>query len=247
MTDSHRLRHDWGVAGARAAAHEVDVAVVVDVLSFTTTLSVAADAGIGVLPYPWAAAGAAAFAREHDAVLAVARGEAGPGQLSLSPATLRAATPPPPRLVLPSPNGSAIAHDLARRVPVVVGACLRNASAVAAWIDTHHPRPSTRIAVISAGERWPDGTLRVAVEDLWGAGAVLSGLADRGWDDLSPEADTARLGHRAVAPRLPEALAECASGRELRLAGYPGDVAVAAEVDGSDAVPVLDGGVFHPA
>lgn len=46
-----RLRFDWGLPGAVAVAK--DVAVVVDVLSFTTTLTVALDAGISVLPYRW--------------------------------------------------------------------------------------------------------------------------------------------------------------------------------------------------
>ena len=38
----------------------------------------------------------------------------------------------------------------------------------------------------------------------------------------------------------------CASGRELVAAGYGADVAVAAEIDGSDAVPLLAGDRFRP-
>ena len=162
----HLLRHDWGPAGAAATTADADVAVVVDVLSFTTTLSVAADAGIAVLPYRWADATAAAFAAEHDAVLAVPRSAAGTDQISLSPASVRRADPAPDRLVLPSPNGSTITHRLVGEVPVVVGACLRNATAVAAWITRTHRPGSTTVAVVSAGERWPDGSLRPAVEDL---------------------------------------------------------------------------------
>ncbi len=44
------LRFDWGPQGAIAISSGA-VAVVVDVLSFTTTLSVAADLGVDVLPY----------------------------------------------------------------------------------------------------------------------------------------------------------------------------------------------------
>ena len=44
---------DWGPAGAEALAREADVAVVVDVLSFTTSVTVALEAGATVLPYPW--------------------------------------------------------------------------------------------------------------------------------------------------------------------------------------------------
>ena len=164
-----RVGFDWGLDGASAIVEGRDVAVVVDVPSFTTTLSVAADRGVVVLPYRWRDDGAGEYARRHDAVLAVSRAaEAMTGQVSLSPASVRAHPHPPARLVLPSPNGSSIAHQLGDSGVVVVAACLRNASAVAAWLDR---RPGgERIAVIAAGERWPKGGLRPAVEDGWGAG-----------------------------------------------------------------------------
>jgi 2-phosphosulfolactate phosphatase len=75
-------------------AADADVTVVVDVLSFTSTLSVAVDAGIAVLPFRWNDATARGFADQQDAVLALGRSEAGPGEISLSPASIRAATPP---------------------------------------------------------------------------------------------------------------------------------------------------------
>lgn len=112
---AYRLRFEWGAAGAAAVARGADVVVLVDVLSFTTTVSVAVDAGVSVLPHPWDDAGAQTLARDRDAVLAVGRSQAGPGRLSLSPASIRAAAALPQRLVLPSPNGSALAHDLAGR------------------------------------------------------------------------------------------------------------------------------------
>ncbi len=51
--DGYRLRADWGLDGALALAEHADVAVVVDVLSFTTTVTVAVEAGMVVWPYPW--------------------------------------------------------------------------------------------------------------------------------------------------------------------------------------------------
>ena len=58
--DAHRqlacsLRLEWGPTGADAIGPGCHVAVVVDVdvLSFTTTLTVAADRGTLVPPYPW--------------------------------------------------------------------------------------------------------------------------------------------------------------------------------------------------
>ncbi|PWJ52514.1 2-phosphosulfolactate phosphatase [Quadrisphaera granulorum] len=242
--DNHRIRHDWGLPGAHAISTGADVAVVIDVLSFTTTLSVATDAGIEVLPYRWADDGATKLAADHQAVLAVGRRTARPGQISLSASTVRAADPPPKRLVLPSPNGSMIAHHLADRAGVVIGACLRNATSAAAWINAHYDHQTASVAVISAGERWPDGSLRPAVEDLWGAGAVLDALTDLGWRDLSPEAVVAGGAFRAVAAEVPRQLAACASGRELGEAGFGNDVDVAAEVDEGSTVPVHDGHAF---
>jgi 2-phosphosulfolactate phosphatase len=225
---------EWGPTGAAAIGSDVDVAVVVDVLSFTTTLTVAVERGIRVHPFRWKDERAAAYAVEQDAVLA---GPRGPG-VSLSSAAMREVTGVE-RIVLPSPNGSAISFGLADGAATVVGASLRNRTAVARWVP-----PGARVGVVAAGERWPDGSLRPAVEDLWGAGAVLAALVDLGHTGLSPEARVAEQAFRAVAGRLPTELRACASGRELVDAGFGPDVDVAATIDVSEVVPVLRGGVF---
>ena len=235
---AHGVRFDWGAVGGRAIAVGADVAVVVDVLSFSTSLSVAADLGIVVLPYPWEAEDAPTYAAQNRAVLAVGRSAAEPGQVSISPASVRTADPME-RLVLPSPNGSAISVDLASVVTTVVGASLRNAAAVADWIAREHDAETASIAVIAAGERWPDGSLRPAIEDLWGAGAVLAALEDHNWPGLSPEAAMAADAYRLIAGREGSHLMVSASGLELVEAGYAEDVAVAAEVGASRTVPLL--------
>ncbi|WP_037142501.1 2-phosphosulfolactate phosphatase [Rhodococcoides fascians] len=254
MTDpdrAHRqftstVRFDWGTSGASAIASGADVAVVVDVLSFTTTLTVAADAGTAVVPWAVGQASAAEYARRTDAVMAVRRRDAGPGDISLSPATLRAGTPPQ-RLVLPSPNGSTISAQLAAEVPVCTGVSLRNAPAAAQWIAANTDTDAV-VAVIAAGEHWPNGALRPCIEDLWGAGFLLAELGDRRPDcTLSPEAEMARDAWKAVCSRLPHALVESASGRELIDEGYEIDVTIAAEVGSSRSVPVLDSGIFVDA
>jgi 2-phosphosulfolactate phosphatase len=99
--------------------------------------------------------------------------------------------------------------------------------------------------LVAAGERWPDASLRPCAEDLWGAGAVLSALRELGVEGFSPEADAAVAAYRAAS--LPEALRDCAGGRELVEAGFPEDVEVAAELDVSSVVPVLEGDRFVPA
>lgn len=153
-------------------------------LSFSTTVSVALDLGTAVLPYRWRDAGAFEFARRHDAYLAVGRSQSGTGGISLSPRSLRSQAVPPPRLVLPSPNGSTIAHHLAATGVRCIAGCLRNTAAVASWLDGRGP-DGLAVAVIAAGERWPDGGLRPAVEDAWGAGALIAELGRRGWTALA--------------------------------------------------------------
>lgn len=257
MLEAHRqssydVRLDWGLTGATAIVEGVDVAIVVDVLSFTTTVTVALDAGITVWPYPWSGRGTRAvdFAARQGATLAVGRTTAGPGQVSLSPASVAAAVDVS-RLVLPSPNGSSIAAALADAGCVVLAASLRNASAVADWIverdSTRDDAGPGRIAIIAAGERWPDGELRPAVEDLWGAGAVAAQLQARGRELVSPEARLAADAYRSVSTNLREELLACASGRELVDSGFGDNVEIAAAVNVTNVVPELVAGRFSAA
>lgn len=239
----HRVRLEWGPTGGAAVARGADVTVVVDVLSFTTSVSVAVGRGITVFPFRWNDGRAADFAREHDANLALQRQDAGwrPGSVSLSPQSLQRATGIE-RLVLPSPNGSTICAALARQDVTVVAACLRNAGAVAEWLAPRLAEGGV-VAVVPAGERWPDGTLRPAVEDLWGAGAVVAGLDPA---LLSPEARLAGVAFDAFRARPLEHLLGCASGRELVAKGFEPDVAIAGRLATSDVVPVMDAGAFRP-
>ena len=100
------------------------------------------------------------------------------------------------------------------------------------------------VTVIAAGERWPDGSLRPAVEDLLGSGAVLTALADRGFFEESPEAERARTAY-APLESVPDAVRRCASGVELANLGFGADVEVAVELDASAVVPVLTDGAFR--
>lgn len=239
-----RARFDWGLVGARALAREVAVVAVVDVLSFTTALTVAVDRGIEVFPFRWKDERAVEFAVARDAVLAVGRSVAEPGEISLSPATIRDARNIA-RLVLPSPNGSTISHDVAELGATVIGVSARNLEAAADWtVRRLVDQPDASVAVIAAGEHWPDGSLRPAVEDLWGAGGYLAALAAREFGPPSPEARSAVAAYRALADDFAAQLRACASGRELITWGYPDDVEVAAEVNASTSVPVLRGEGF---
>ena len=93
-----------------------------------------------------------------------------------------------------------------------------------------------------AGERWPDETLRPALEDALGAGAIAAALARRG-AVLSAEAAALADLHGATRD-LGAAVRDCASGRELVARNLAGDIEIAAQSDASGIVPVLRGGAF---
>jgi 2-phosphosulfolactate phosphatase len=237
-------RFDWGPNGLRTLAPTATVVVVIDVLRFTSAVSAAIESGAEVFPYRWADDAAATYAAAHSAQLAGRREDGGP---SLSPTDLLTLSPGA-RLVLPSPNGSALAFAAQHHgASHVLAGCLRNASATArAAVRLAEGGP---IAVIAAGERWhgATGPLRPAVEDLIGAGAVLAALdpsAAATAPACSPEAAAARAAFVAARPRLLETLAECASGRELIDRGWDDDVANCAALDVTDLAAHLVGESF---
>lgn len=209
-----------------------DVAVVVDVLSFSTAVDVATARGAVIHPARWKDERAAQLAESLGAALAVGRSKmSAETPFSLSPASLSSVRPGQ-RIVLPSPNGATVALEAASQGLTVIAGCLRNAKAVATAAT------GRRVAVIAAGERWPNGALRPAVEDLLGAGAIIATLGG----SHSPEAAAAAAAF--VASNVPAQVMSCASGRELIEAGFAQDVEIATMLDASDHVPVLTDGAF---
>jgi 2-phosphosulfolactate phosphatase len=241
------VRFEWGPVGAAALVPDCACLVVVDVLSFTTAVSVAADRGTAVYPYPWRDRSAAAFAASVDAVLAVGRRAVSDGHpWSLSPDALRRA-PAVERLVLPSPNGSAISAAAADEGAAVVASCLRNGRAVGRWLVAQGYGAVERpVLVVASGERWPDGSLRPALEDALGAGLVLATVLEEGTGLLSPEAALVAAAYLNTDDAA-AAVMSCASGLELATAGFAGDVAIAVEINSSEFVPVLENGAFLAA
>jgi 2-phosphosulfolactate phosphatase len=211
--------------------------VVVDVLSFTTTVSVGIDHGLDVYPYRWRDESAYSFAAERNAVVAGNRGEG----ISLSPASL-SRLDRGDRIVLPSPNGATICISLIGAGVRVIAGALRNAHAVSSFVAAN----GWSVAVIAAGETARgDSRIRPCFEDLIGAGAILAGLDPA---SHSPEAETCVAAFEKARDRLPAVLSECVGGRELTAWGYPQDVSSAAAYRSSDCVPMLhDDGYFFNA
>jgi 2-phosphosulfolactate phosphatase len=222
------VRCEWGLAGIHWMGGAADVLIIVDALSFSTCVDVAVSRGAEVFPCRWKDDGAREYARQSGAELAVARGEA--GRFSLSPVSMRDAIEGT-RIVLPSPNGAELTMAAEKLGPIVLTGCFRNCQALAKYATAR----GKTVAVIPCGERWPDGTLRPAVEDLAAAGAIIANLPGA----ASPEALAAVSAWNSAKNDVAAFLKSCASGRELIERGFEKDVAIAAELNVSLAVPIL--------
>ena len=226
------IKCEWGVLGIERLSPYSDVIIIVDVLSFSTCVDVAVKNGALVYPYRWRDGTAEAFATSIDGTLARSRRQACEGY-SLSPVSLLG-IPAGTRLVLPSPNGSALSTATGQ-IPTFAG-CLRNARAVA----TAAGQIGKRISVIPAGEKWPDGSLRPAIEDLIGVGAIVSHLSGK----RSPEAEVAVATFTSAQSHLLQTLQQCGSGRELIDIGFGSDIDLAVALNQSNCAPLLRGGAY---
>jgi len=234
------VRCEWGANGLAELAAGSDAIVIVDVLSFSTCVDVAVGRGAHVIPFAGSAEDAHTHAHAQQAVLAGRRGKPG---YSLSPASF-ARIESGTRVVLSSPNGSALSAAAAAAGPTVFAASLRNAGAVARAARDCGPR----IALVPAGERWPDESLRPCLEDWLGAGAVAHSLAELdGPAGHSPEARAAAALFEASRLELRAALRDAASGRELIGQGFAADVDLAGDLDVSGAAPLLRAGAYGDA
>ncbi len=168
---------------------------------------------------------------------AVARGDFGPRFLSSSKGDSGLAG---------SVNGAPIVAAAAASDSLVLLGSLRNAAAVARAVLAEQERRGARtsVAVIAAGERSGDA-VRFAVEDQLGAGAVIDALAGLGIDHTSPEAAVAGEAFRGLRGAVRHLLTASGSGQELIARDLRDDVLNAAEIDATDAVPVLRDGTFE--
>jgi 2-phosphosulfolactate phosphatase len=226
------IKCEWGLPGIERLSSYSDVIIIVDVLSFSTCVDVAVNRGALVYPYRWRDGTAEAFTTSIAGVLARSRRHAQDGY-SLSPVSLLG-IPAATRLVLPSPNGSALSTATGQ-IPTFAGG-LRNARAVA----TAAEQIGKRVSVIPAGEKWPDGSLRPAIEDLIGAGAIISHLSGR----RSPEAEAAIATFTSVQSHLLQTLQQCGSGREVIDIGFGSDIDLAVALNQSHCAPLLREGAY---
>ncbi|MDO8294880.1 MAG: 2-phosphosulfolactate phosphatase [Caulobacter sp.] len=232
------IRCEWGLKGIEALRPRGSVLVIVDVLSFSTAVDIAVGRRASIYPFPLGDHEAAKAAAEKVGAMVAAPKRAAGGQFSLSPASLRDLNPGD-RLLLPSPNGSRL--SLACGDTPVLAGCLRNAKAVAAKARALAGQGD--IGLIPAGERWPDDSLRPAIEDLIGAGAIIEALEG----EMTAEARLARDAWRSARGDLDALIGDCLSGRELIERGFEIDVKLALEREASAVAPVLREGAYVAA
>ncbi len=233
MTTEVRL--EWGPQGLRMLSETCECVVIVDVLSFSTSVAVAVGRGAAVWPHSGHER-AEELARAIGATLV--RGRNMREGRTLSPASLLEVDDGE-RLIMPSDNGSVISHAALMSGLTVVAGAMRNAQAVAAWVTGRF----TTVGLVPAGEQWPDGALRVCYEDLVGAGAIAARMRDLGDGVLMhPEVLAA-----ASAFDNRSSLTEVPSGQDLVERGFVEDVRLAEEVDADDVVPILKNGRYVAA
>ncbi len=208
-----------------------DVIIIVDLLSFSTAVEIATNQGALVYPFRWTDHSAHEFARSVGAEVADSSNKSG---YCLSPASLQS-LPADTRLVLPFPNGSALSFSTGS-TPTIAG-CLRNCHSVA----ESAMRKGKNIAIVPAGERWEDGTLRPCFEDFLGAGAIIQYLEGM----LSPEARAAVAVFETAHTKIYELIKGCGSGKEKIDRGEEADIVLASEVNVSECVPVMRGGAYR--
>ena len=230
--NEYDIRLEWGQKGVEELSVISDVVIIVDILSFSTCVDIVTNNSASVIPYKWKDKTAVEFAKRKNAILADHIRQYSTSY-SLSPTSLLNVKKEE-KIVLPSPNGSAL--SLSTGTAITLCGCLRNAKAVAEYAM----KAGKKIALVPAGEQWPDGSLRPCFEDLIGAGAIifyLNGI-------LSPESTTALSAFHAYKENLTEGLLKCSSGKELIERSFENDVILAGEFNCSRGVPILKNGEY---
>lgn len=235
----YECKVEWGRRGAREAAERGDIVIIVDVLSFSSTVITALRNGALIYPYPRNLDGKM-YAEEIGAKFILGRAEAVKiGTPTLSPVSF-GKNQRDKKYVLTSLNG-AFCTWIATKVPVLFIGSLLNAKSVAEAANQVQKETSANITVIPCGEQWShirehEDSLRPAIEDYLGAGAIVSYLAG----SKSPEAELCMASFLHSKVKLGEVIWDCGSGRELRGRGFEEDVKHCSRLNVYQTVPVLN-------
>ncbi len=226
------IRTEWGIKGAELLSPISDVIIIIDILSFSTSVDIALNNGAKVYPYQRNSSKIDEYATSLNAITADTDRNSR-GKYSLSPTSLLN-IPEKTQLVLPSPNGSALSLSAGKTLTLC--GCFRNARAVAEYAVSK----GKKISVVPAGEKWADGSLRPSFEDFAGAGVVINFLKG----ELSPESRSAAEVYSGIRNELADQIKKCSSGKELIERGFEADIDLACEINVSNCVPGLINGAY---
>jgi 2-phosphosulfolactate phosphatase len=239
----YECKLEWGRRGARDAAERGDIVIIVDVLSFSSTIVAALSSGAIIFPYPPDLDGKK-YASSIGAKYILGRAEAARmGNPTLSPVSFNE-NHRNQRYVLSSLNGAYCSWIASKGAPLLIGSFL-NASAVAVMADDLQAETGADITVVPCGEMWNDGRenedrLRPSIEDYLGAGAILAELSG----GKSPEAEVCVGAFTSSVERLKDLVWDSGSGRELRGRGYEDDVSYCSQLNVTGIVPIMKDGRF---
>jgi len=211
------------------------VAVVIDVIRFSTSVLVALEAGAAEVRTAPSPADAVRLAESLGRSAVLLCGEVGgepiPGwDLGNSPRELASGRVAGRTLVYSTTNGTRALERVRGAEHVLVG-CLRNLGAVAARVR----ELAAPTLVVCAGREG-----RVGLDDAWCAGLLAGRVSEHGGlHELDDGARVAVAAARSLGIPDRDALAATGAGAALVNIGYGGDLDVCAEMDATGAVPVL--------
>ena len=211
------------VAFLPSELRKTEVAVVVDVLRATSTVTQALAAGYGSVHCAPSIEAARALSGPGRMLAGERQGLPVPGfEMGNSPAALGRYEARGGELVLATTNGTPAIVAAAERAEVVLLGCLLNLEALLAAIP-----PGSQVTVVCSGT---DG--RFALEDAYVAGRIVARLRGAVSDAARVAACVAGAYAGAVQP-----LRDSADGRMLRSTGQEADIAWCARESVLDLVP----------
>ncbi|MFH1701659.1 MAG: 2-phosphosulfolactate phosphatase [Candidatus Zixiibacteriota bacterium] len=236
-----KCHFDWFPKGALKAADQGDIVIIVDVLSFSTTVAYAVSNSAIIIPY-YHPNMAEEIAFREKAIISVSRSEVpSKGKYSLSPATfldIKAGE----KVVLVSPNGARCCLNSNGAFEIIIGGFI-NAKAVCVYAMEIMKSSGKSVTVIACGEREYEsfeGELRKADEDYLGAGAIISQLPCEKTNEAAL-CENYFIKHK---DNLENEVSKCKSGLELSEWGYNKDVELAIKLNCLEVVPVYKNGII---
>jgi len=235
---------DVALVPSQASGWRRQVAIVIDELRASSTLTVLIDRGCPQVAVTASLTEARRLARQRGALLAGEReGRTPPGfDVNNSPTELNRLPIAGRQVVLCTTNGTLVLSRL-RQLPAVLVGCLLNAGAVAAAAFRLAQRYQASVGIACAGQRG-----RFVLDDAIAAGVIIHRLvavaAKEGRGCAMSDAAQAALRFEAAYPDVLTALLESGSGRQLAALGLRNDIEFCSQVDISTTVPALQPGPY---